>query len=84
MYRVKVSRRGGRGGGRWLVAVAVAEHRENDVAAAGQADDGSVTALALCVFAIVVVKWRELEDRYNAVIEIFVEAVRREIDWRPA
>src|SRR5690625_6573708 len=47
--------REGRGGGRGLVVGAVAKHREDDVAAAaGQADDGGVVALALCAFAIVV------------------------------
>src|SRR5699024_176243 len=48
-------RLGGRGGGRWLVVGAVAEHREDDVAAAaGQADHGSIVALALGAFAVVV------------------------------
>src|SRR5699024_1560191 len=46
---------GGRGGGRWLVVGAVAEHREDDVAAAaGQADHGGVVALALGASAVVV------------------------------
>src|SRR5699024_9679460 len=48
-------RLGGRGGGRWLVVGAVAEHREDDVGSAtGQADHGSVVALALGAFAVVV------------------------------
>src|SRR5699024_4791309 len=51
----EIGRLGGRGGGRWLVVGAVAEHREDDVAAAaGQADHGSIVALALGAFAVVV------------------------------
>lgn len=45
---------GGRGGG-WLVVGAVAEHREDDVAATtGQTDHGGVVLYAFGSFAVVV------------------------------